>query len=246
MEHRTKIMTRLATVAGMALSVAPVNAAVIIMSVTSGPNNPSTPTDELAYVSDVSSTDLLHGITGITSGTAFAGGDAANLNDGLHGINDSTPPLPLGDAVAEVAWTADSGSSREFVIGDGAYGLGYDISGIQSIAAWNDAGFMNQKYNIFLRSLGGSYGLYATVDYQPALAVGEGGATKVNVTDNTGLLGSGIDAIRFDFLDTVSNDVGGAVYREIDVFGVATVPEPSSTVLLSLGGLAIALRRRRA
>ena len=243
MKHRTKITTRLAAVAGLALTAASANAAAVDTEVTSGPNNPSTTTDELAYAGDVSSTDLLHGITGTTLG-AFKDGDAANLNDGLHGTNDSDV-LPFSNALAESAWTADTGTSREFVIGAGANGAGYDISGIQSIAAWSDAGFMNQKYEIYLRSLGGSYGLYATVDYQPANATEEGGATKVNVTDDIGLLGSGIDAIRFDFLDTVSNDVGGGVYREIDVFGIATVPEPSSTALLGLGGLALIGRRRR-
>ena len=242
MKHRTKITTRLAAVAGLALTAASANAAAVFTEVTSGPNNPSTTTDELAYASDVSSTDLLHGITGTTLG-AFNDG-AANLNNGVHGTNDSNVGA-FSNALGESAWTADSGTSREFVLGDGANAKGYDISEIQSIAAWSDAGFMNQKYEIYLRSLGGSYALYATVDYQPANATDEGGATKVNVTDDIGLLGSGIDAIRFDFLDTVSNDVGGIVFSEIDVFGIATVPEPSSTALLGLGAMAIALRRRR-
>ena len=242
MKHRTKITTLLAAVAGLALSVAPANAAAVFTEVTSGPNNPSTTTDELAYAGDVSSTDLLHGITGTTLG-AFKDGDAANLNNGVHGSTDSD--VNVAGALGESVWTADTGTSREFVIGAGANAKGYDISGVQTIAAWSNAGFMNQKYDIYLRSLGGSYGLYATVDYQPANATDKGGATKVNVTDDIGLLGSGIDAIRFDFLDTVSNNVGGGVYRELDVFGIATVPEPSSTALLGLGGLALILRRRR-
>lgn len=244
MKNKKKLPKHLTAIAALALAATPANAAAVFAEVTSGPNNPSTTTDELAYAGDVSSTDLLHGITGTTSGTAFKGGDAANLNDGAHGSNDSNV-APFSNALGESAWTADSGSSREFVIGTGVNAKGYDISGIQSIAAWSDAGFINQKYDIYLRSLGGSFGLYATVDYQPANDTDEGGATKVNVTDDIGLLGSGIDAIRFDFLDTVSDDFGGAVYREIDVFGVATVPEPSSAALLGLGGLALTLRRRR-
>ena len=61
MKHRTKITTRLAAVAGLALTAASANAAAVFTEVTSGPNNPSTNTDELAYAGDVSSTDLLHG-----------------------------------------------------------------------------------------------------------------------------------------------------------------------------------------
>ena len=235
-------MTRLAAVAGLALSVAPVNAAAVFTTDLSVPNIPSTSTDELVFAGDVSSTDLLQGITGTVSGT-FAGGNAANLNNGLGRTIDSS--VDFVGAVGEIAWVGDSGSSIEFVIGSGANGFGYDISGVTSFADWDDAGFMNQKYDIYLRELGGSYTLYTTVDYQPAAVDGEGGATKVNVTDDLGLLGSGIDAIRFDFLDTVSNDVGGIVFSEIDVFGIATVPEPSSTALLGLGAMAIALRRRR-
>lgn len=242
MQNKKKFNKHFTVIAGLALTAASANAAAVFTEVTSGPNNPSTTTDELAYAGDVSSTDLLHGITGTTLG-AFNDG-AANLNNGVHGTNDADVGA-FSNALGESAWTADSGTSREFVLGDGANAKGYDISEIQSIAAWNGAGFMNQKYEIYLRSLGGSYALYATVDYQPANDTDEGGATKVNVTDDIGLLGSGIDAIRFDFLDTVSNNVGGAAYRELDVFGIATVPEPSSTALLGLGGLALIGRRRR-
>ena len=162
-------------------------------------------------------------------------------------MNNKKIGIRVGGAAGESAWTGDSGTSREFVLGGGANGTGFDISGIQSIAAWSDAGFMNQKYEIYLRSLGGSYMLYATVDYQPAAATAEGGATKVNVTDHLGLLGSGVDAIRFDFLDTTSNNAGGAVYREIDVFGAdtAAVPEPSSALFLGLSGLSLLRLRRR-
>ena len=63
------------------------------------------------------------------------------------------------------------------------------------------------------------------------------------VTDDTGVLASGIEAIKFDFLATDGN--GSSVYREIDVLGSAAVPEPTTTALLGLGGLALILRRRK-
>ena len=247
MNYTTKISTRLAAIAGLALTASSANAAAIFTTAASGPFTPSTTTDEIAFVGDVSSTDLLHGIVG-TGGPFNGGTDPNNLNNGVPGSTDSN--VNVGGALGESAWTADTGTSREFVIGAGDNGLGYDITEVQSIAAWQGAGFQNQKYEIYLRPLGGSFALYATVDFQPSTSTGantdQGGATKVNVTDDSGLLGSGVDAIRFDFLDTVSNNGGGGVYREIDVLGSSSaVPEPSSAALLGLGGLALIFRRRK-
>ena len=60
----------------------------------------------------------------------------------------------------------------------------------------------------------------------------------------------------FDFTDlqttlhaaaTIQRDSsGGSVFMNVDSISVIGVPEPSSTALLGLGGLALALRRRRA
>ena len=98
---------------------------------------------------------------------------------------------------------------------------------------------------------GGSFTLLLDdVEFQPFTANTDdtgGGSTKINITDDTGTLASGVEAIRFDVLDTVSNDGGGAVFSEIDVFGTATVPEPSALMVLSITGMVgtIAHRRRR-
>jgi len=243
MNNITKITTGLAAIAGLALAVSSTHAATVFTTASSIGDD--TITDELAFAGDVSSTDLLTGKTGTVGGT-FAGGTVANLNNGAGRTIDST--VNIGGGVGEIAWVGNSGSSIEFVIGAGD-GSGYDISGVTSFADWSDSGFVNQKYDIYLRELGGSYALYNTVDYQPAADFVTGGATKVNVTDDLGLLGSGIDAIRFDFLETVSQPNGGTVFSEIDVFGSATVvPEPSTSALL--GGLlalgAVMTRRRSA
>jgi hypothetical protein len=46
----------------------------------------------------------------------------------------------------------------------------------------------------------------------------------------------------------VKSDVYGIVFRDIDVLGAATVPEPSTIALLGIAALAglVAVRRRRA
>lgn len=225
--------------------------AIVFTTALSGPFTPSTTTDELAFLGDVSNTDLLHGITG-TGGdwnTGFGGVDPSGLNDGTNGGDFEAVGI---NALTGASFAKDGTVSfREFVLGIGANGLGFDITSIQSIAAWQGAGLQNQKYDIFVSTVGSaSFTLLTTVDYQPVAWVStdaadaNGGATKVNVTDNSGPLATGIDAIRFNILDTVAASGAGVVMREIDVFGAAAVPEPTSAVLLGLSGLAL-LRRRR-
>ncbi|MCW1886185.1 Ig-like domain-containing protein [Luteolibacter flavescens] len=205
--------------------IASVAAAPIITPRNSGPNTPSTATDELAYAEDVSTTDLLHGLTG-TGGTWNANGSSpAGLNDGVHGADSDAAGI---SALAGTAWSRDGSnvSFREFVLGAGPGGLGYDITNIQSIAAWQGAGFANQRYEVRVRLVGESAfqtSPVATVNYQPYSAtLNEGGATRVRITDSTGKLASGVEAIRFDVLDTVGNAAGGTVFREIDVHGAPT------------------------
>ena len=73
----------------------------------------------------------------------------------------------------------------------------------------------------------------------------------LTVSDNAGgLLGSGIDAIRFRVFEneglaspqpgptgTLLN--GNDSFQEVDVFGSATVPEPSAIVMLMTGILSV-------
>ncbi len=226
------------------LAAGSAQAAIIFTTVNSGPS--ATTTDELTYASDVSSTDLLTGIAG-TGGTWNANGATpAGLNDGLAGGDYDADGLT---SLTGAAWAKDGvASTRTFVIGAGANGLGFNITSIQSVAAWSGAGFANQKYNVYVRPLNGAFTLLTLVEYQPFTAgLTDGGSSKVNVSQNDGtnILASGIDAIRFDFQDTISDNGGGVVMREIDVFGASTpVPEPSSLVIAAMGGLAL-LRRRR-
>lgn len=226
--------------AGIMLSILaalglPAFAAPVISTAVSGPFNPSTTTDEIAFAGDVSTTDLLTGIVG-TGGVWNVGGGS-----GPSGLNDGNPggdyDLNGISALTGTAWAMDgTSSSRTFVLGSGLGGLGYDITGIQSIAAWQGAGFSNQKYHVFVRAIGGKFTLLTSVDYQPFTAnITSGGSTKVNITDESmGPLASGIDAIRFDILDTVSDNGGGVVMREIDVFGMESGPDETPPMVTGL------------
>lgn len=241
MNNTTKLTMRLAAIAGLALAATSAHAAVVFTTATHTTADSSVTTDEIAYAGDVADDDLLDGLVGTTGGAAFGGNGAtpAGINDGLNGGDYEA----LGfSALVGAAWPRTT-STIEFDLGVGT-GDGYDITEIQSIGAWRSAGFMNQNYKVFvkyLNELDFDPTALATVTHQPNPS---GGSTKVNVTDGTGVLASGIEAIKFEFLNTVGNN-GGSIYREIDVLGSAAVPEPTTIALLGLGGVALILRRRK-
>jgi hypothetical protein len=205
----------------IALMATSASAAVVFTTDVNGPEVPSTTTDELAFAGVVSDSDLLHGIVGVTGGAAFGanGSSPDGLNDGIHGGDYEADGLP---ALVGAAWPS-TGSYIDFDLGVGT-GDGYDITEIQSISAWQDLGLTNQNYDVLVKYLGDAgFTQLTTVTYQPFTA--GGGATKVNVTDSTGVLASGIEAIRFNFLATAGHNAG-SVYHEIDVFGAVTDNDP--------------------
>ena len=169
--------------------------------------------NEMAYTGDTSDSDLLHGLTATTSGWNLGGGASPQrLNDGSHGTTYETVP---GEPV-QGAWTT-VGATAEF-----AFGKAFDLTRIQSIAGWNSAGFGNQAWTVELKLQGAdSYSTLAAVDHQPL--GGAAGASKVTLTDPSGILASGVTAIRLTANAVNGGAHGGAfVWREFDVFGKAT------------------------
>ena len=180
-------------------------------------------TTELAYAADVSSSDLLTGLTPVTTGWNTANSaTTAQLNDGIHGITFAS----AGNKV-QGAWTT-VGATAIYNLGTGTGGLGYNLTSIQTIAAWVNVGFGNQAYTVDVKLKGAaSYTTLATVDYEPlnnATPANNIGATKVTLTDSTGVLASGVEYIRFTANSVNAGANAGAfVFREIDVFGAPTV-----------------------
>ncbi|MEN8681939.1 MAG: hypothetical protein ABF391_17995 [Akkermansiaceae bacterium] len=171
----------------------------------------------LAYVDDVSDSDLLHGLRPKTSGWRLKNkASPLELTDGLHGVDFGKIP---GDEV-QGAWTT-VGATAEYHLGTGANGLGYDLTSIQSIADWNGAGFGNQSWTVEVKPVGEEFRILHTVNYHPLTSqrLDGGGATKVVLTDRSGKLARRIEVIRFT-ASHIANSVGNAfVWREVDVFG---------------------------
>ena len=197
-----------AALAAFALAATPATAEQVQTPVSSA--------DDQAYAADVSNTDLLTGKTATLTG---------NWNlDGSHG---GATPAALNDGVfsgtgapVQGAWTT-VGATAEYHLGLGANNLGYDLTSIQSIADWPGAGFGNQAFTVKVKLKDAlDYTTLATVDYEPFTPDG-GNATKVTLTDTTGVLISGVEFIKFT-ANSVNSVDHGFIWREIDVFGVST------------------------
>jgi hypothetical protein len=141
---------------------------------------------------------------------------------------------------------------------------GYTINSIQSIFGYtNESSFADQNFTIKYTTVGdATWQTLAAVTYNPfappATDVLSGtGATDVTLTGNalgTTPLAVGVNEIQFDFSPYVDSSVNsptgqeqfGQVIREIEVDGVATVPEPSTRAMMVMGGLgmlALSIRR---
>ncbi|MBK1825799.1 hypothetical protein JIN81_02110 [Haloferula rosea] len=175
---------------------------------------------QFAFVDDVSNSDLLHGLKARTFGWNQKN-DASplELTDGVHGDHNDVVP---GDRV-QGAWTT-VGAVAEYELGRGATGRGYDITSIQSIASWNNAGFGNQAWTVEVKPVGGDYRILHTVSFHPLnlQALNGGGATKVTLTHKDGVLAGGIEFIRFTASHVEGSVDNAFVWREIDVFGHLT------------------------
>jgi len=208
--------------AAFAVTTLGANAAVIFTSATDGSATASV------------GTDLLQ--TALTSHTWPT---ASLINNGTTGTKDESSALNPANAA--------NGGVHDFILDVGASPLGYDISQIDSFSGWTDSR-AGQAYTISFSVVGDAGFTQITPGGTGNNAVSVAASDTSLVThvfdDGAALLGTGVDVIRF----SVGQNGDANVWREVDVIGSATVvvPEPSTTVLFSLAGLGIILRRRRA
>ena len=182
--------------------------------------------------------DLLEtSVSSVNEGPAGDGGqqDTSSITDGLIKTGWNTPSGTWG--------SNDGAHFVEYNLDTSVYTLGYDIDEIGIIQHSGDVS--NRPYMNVDIELG-------FVD-DPSVALWstglEGGGTAWDVNqaiisdDSDGLLGSGVNRVKFTFPSSHPTSNNWTWYRELDVVGTATtaaVPEPSTFVLASLSLLGIA------
>lgn len=189
----------------------------------------------------VSATDLINGVAGVVTGSALAGQESTSSNvnvltNGSFGV----PGLPNATALADTV-SVSSNTTITYNLNTIAFAQGFNITGIDVYAGWRDSGRDNIDVAIQFSTIANPlvFNPYTTVSF----SAGSGGGASSLITDTSGLLGTGIAAVRFVFGNQENGYVG---YRELDVHGVGiSVPEPASLAALTLGGLALLGRRRR-
>lgn len=134
---------------------------------------------------------------------------------------------------------------------------GYDIMSLDSFAGWQANGpqLGNQKFTLGFSNVSSpavftDIGTFEYLPFNNNTATG-GSVTKLTIADDAGArLATGVHSVRVQYLDHGFSGpdvaVNGSVYYEMDINGSASmIPEPASTTLLGLGGLALLLRRRK-
>jgi hypothetical protein len=174
---------------------------------------------QFSYAAGVSASDLLHGLTPTLTGWNYTNNASPlELTDGTHGLGYNV----IATDKVQGAWST-VGATATYNLGGGAGGLGFDITSVQSIADWVNVGFGNQAWRIEVKPVGGTYTTLATVNYQPLgkVAPNDTGTTRVALSN---LDATGIESIRITASQVNGGTNSGAfVWRELDVFGAATI-----------------------
>lgn len=199
----------------------------------------------------VSNSDLLNGLLPSVNNANLIRSEEGNttnnpaaLTDGAFGI----PGIPnQGDSSHATEVVAiHNGAVLTYTLPVNPLGPnGWNISAINVYTGWRDSGRDDQDYSVLYSLVASptSFVSLAAVAYDPGLP--SPSDTAVLLSDSSGgFLIRGVAALQFSFPTTENGYVG---YRELDVFGTAETPEPSTMLLtvLGLGSLGRYLRRRR-
>jgi hypothetical protein len=132
----------------------------------------------------------------------------ANLTDG-----NVQAPGAVGNQTGVYTIIGNNGAIT-YNLGNGDNGLGYDITGVRTLTAWQDSGRINPNYTVSYSSDGVNFFSLATVNYSASVGA-DGTDVALGVT---GL--SKIRSIRFNFGANQQNS--GVTYTELAVFGQST------------------------
>jgi len=217
MKNKNSIITSLAALA--AFTIAGPASADVVATAATGANGFFT----------VSTTDLADasqgGTVSLSSGSAVYGSAEAKVIDGgvYNGVGTNQTPETL---------TPAAGSTLTLNLATSLYGWN-----LSSIVVLTGVGPTDQfersdhSYTIALSTDGINFGTpFINVNDTTTASQEFGGEVQMTIADNASApLGTGIKAVRFVFANAVGP--GENMYREIDVLGVASVPEPSDPFL---------------
>jgi PKD repeat protein len=184
-----------------------------------------------AYGDEVSASDLVNAGQSTFSSVAFSTtpykSNISAVNDGVVGADTLTDIVFWNNAVSGATY------SVTYTLDTSVNTLGYDITSIQTINGWEDnsGDQKNQNYEVFVSTVdSAAFTSLAAVAYLPYTTNTTTASTKVNITeDETGLLASGIDQIRFTYTVALGGQNPSPTIREIDVFGAAVVDLDQAT-----------------
>ncbi|OPZ25734.1 MAG: hypothetical protein BWZ02_02325 [Lentisphaerae bacterium ADurb.BinA184] len=205
---------------------------------------------DLTLASQTSAGDLINAGQP-TLATVTTNGLALSFGTTLAAINDGAA-WPNGAHLPSATASSDGAGETweiQFDLALSAGSAGYSITEVQTFAAFPSehlARRANQTYGLYFSLVGDPSFALAT-----SVAIGNSGdshETRMTITDTTGVIATGVDAIRFAFSPPpgAPGASNSTIWRELDVFGfevVGAIPEPA-TGLLALAGLALAWRRR--
>ncbi len=198
----------------------------------------------------------LGSVTGSDSMTYVGAGGLPTLNNGAIGIDSGFPGFNAA-ALNDIALAPDGQTSFQTItltLDTTVNTFGYDIQAVQTIAAWQGAR-SEQSYQLFYNTVSdATYFSLGTVN----TAVGPspvGGSTRVSFFDSvlnvpTGLaIASGVKSLQIQYYPGYASFdpfvLDSTAYREVDVIGVASVPEPSTYAMLIAGAAAVFFMRAR-
>lgn len=160
--------------------------------------------------------------------------DLARLSNGAFGDSGGDPDSSVLPNNTTITFAFNLASNPH----------GYSLSSIRTYAGW-DSGRDGQRYTVEYSTVSAPStftSLYSIAQFNPE--VDDDVATMVQLTSNSGFLAQNVAQIRFIF-NGFEN--GGTAYREFDIGGLGSVPEPSAYAVTS--GLALiafgVLSRRR-
>jgi len=204
----------------------------------------------------VSSTDLVNSgalsLAGVTA-TVVSTGNPVVPGDTVVGAMSNLNNGSIGTAPVSSFWTSGStyfswgtgDVALTFALNTAVNTLGYDITSIGTYSATGDNSIW-QDYDIYYTTVSSTTPvLMGSYVYRPE---SERYAQILLTADGDGIMASGVASVIF-VIHTPRNESGDAIvantiWREFDVEGVATVPEPAAIGMLGFGALMLTKRRR--